>query len=38
MLKGANQGGEELLDMEVEDVTPLKAASNQHSEDRDGEH
>jgi hypothetical protein len=34
-LKGANQRGQELLDMEAEDAKPLEAATKQGKENRD---
>jgi hypothetical protein len=37
-LKDAGQRGQESLDMETEDATPLEATTKQRSEDRDREH
>jgi hypothetical protein len=37
-MKGGSQWGQEPLDKEAEDATQLGAATNQRSEERDGEH
>jgi hypothetical protein len=37
-VKGYSQRGQEPLDMEAEDTTPLEASTKQHTEDWDWEH